>query len=213
MFTGIIEEIGKVKKVQRKREGILLSIEASKVTREMQVGDSIAVDGVCLTVVEKEKKGFQVEVGKATLNSTTFSSLQTGKEVNLERPLTLSTRLGGHIITGHVDGKGEIIEKGQGEEFNIKISYPPSFSHYLIKKGSIAVDGISLTIQEVAENFFQTYIISHTSATTTLSKKKVGEEVNLEFDFLVKMFHKWWEEKKGKNDFHTLLERAGFLSA
>ncbi len=212
MFTGIIEEIGKVEKVQRKRDGMLLSIEACGVLEDMKAGDSIAVDGVCLTVVEKGSENFQVEVGKETLKSTTFSSLKTGKEVNLERPLTLAGRLGGHIITGHVDGKGKIVEKEAGKEFGIKISYPPSFSRYLIKKGSIAVDGISLTVQEVEENFFHTYLISHTSTNTTLSKKKVGDEVNLEFDFLVKIFHKWWEEKKGKTDFRTLLDRAGFLS-
>ncbi|NOZ64856.1 MAG: riboflavin synthase [Caldiserica bacterium] len=212
MFTGIIEEIGKVTKVIKKAKGILLNIEATRVMKEMEIGDSIAVDGVCLTIVKKGATYFQVEVGEATLRSTTFMGLKTGKAVNLERPLTLSTRLGGHIITGHVDGKGKIIEKEAGKEFNIKISYPPSFSHYLIKKGSIAVDGISLTVQEVEKSFFQTYVIPHTSATTTLSNKKVGDEVNLEFDFLIKIFHKWWEERNTKTDFHTLLAQAGFLS-
>ncbi len=211
MFTGIIEEVGRVKRVVRKGKGIVLTVEASRVMEEVKIGESIAVDGACLTIIEKGKGSFQVEVSPVTLKSTTFSSIEAGDRVNLERPLSLASRLGGHIITGHVDGKGKIVEKGRGKEFDLRISYPLSFSHYLIKRGSVAVDGVSLTVQELDGSTFETYIISHTSSNTTLGEKKVGDEVNLEFDFLIKLFHKWWKEKKGKDNLLSLLETTGFL--
>ena len=211
MFTGIIEETGTVKRVTRENERVFLTIEANKVVEGMKMGESIGVDGICLTVVKKGKINFQVEVSPVTLKNTTFSSIKIGKKVNLERPLTLATRLGGHIITGHIDGKGKIVERKGQKEFLLKVSYPSFFSPYLISKGSIAIDGISLTVQNFDNKTFQTFIISHTASNTTLGEKEVGEEVNLEFDFLMKIFHKWLE-KKGKNiEFQSLLKKAGFL--
>ena len=207
MFTGIIEEIGTVKRVMRKNRGIILTVEGDKVIQGIKTGESIGINGVCLTILKKERNNFYVEVSPATLRNTTFSSIRIGKKVNLERPITLATRLGGHMVTGHVDGKGKIVEKKGEKEFLLKISYPDSFSSYLIPKGSIAIDGVSLTIQSLDKDTFQTFIISHTASNTTLKEKKVGEEVNIEFDFLIKIFYKWLNEKK---PLHSKLEKAGF---
>ncbi|HEX67786.1 MAG TPA: riboflavin synthase [bacterium] len=206
MFTGIIEEVGVVKRVEKKGEVITLTILAEKISSSLGLGGSIAVDGVCLTVVEISPPLFKVDVSRPTQLTTTLGKAFPGRRVNLERPLTLDKPLGGHFVTGHVDAKGKILKKGGGEEFPLEISYPEALFPYLVVKGSIAVDGVSLTIQKLEKDRFSTHIIPHTAENTILGEKKVGEEVNLEVDFLARYLKKWWEEEKEKRDFEEMLK-------
>ncbi len=209
MFTGIIEEMGIVSKREKQGDRIVLTIKGEKIIEDLKEGDSVAVNGVCLTVIGKGNTFFQVEVSSPTLKVTNLSSLRRGEAVNLERPLKASDRLSGHIVTGHVDGKGRILEKGKGESFPMKISIPSSFSSYLVENASIAVEGVSLTVKEVGENYFTVYIIPYTAKNTTLGKKRIGELVNIELDIVAKYLRKWW----GKDEKVTwdLLKKAGFL--
>ncbi len=187
MFTGIIQEIGRLAMREEIPEGLRLTVDSSGVVNELQVNDSIAVNGVCLTVVNKSSSMFVAEAVEETLNKTTLGSLRPDSNLNLELPLRLSDRLGGHLVQGHVDVVGEIrnVEKNT-MNWLITISFPDRFKHYVIPVGSIAVDGISLTVAKLEGSSIVVSIIPHTLEKTTLSGAYVGMRVNLEFDLVGK---------------------------
>ncbi|EGF12409.1 riboflavin synthase [Dialister micraerophilus] len=187
MFTGIIEEIGKVENIIKNTHSFKLIVKCKKVIQDVSVGDSIAVNGACLTVTEFGENSFSADVTSETMRRTAFSLLQIGTEVNLERALSFKGRLGGHIVLGHVDCCGKIISERKDENaVHIKIETEEKWFKYIIEKGSIAVDGISLTISEKSGKTFIVTIIPHTGIKTTLLNKKVGDMVNLECDYLGK---------------------------
>lgn len=187
MFTGIIEEIGKVENIIKNTHSFKLIVKCKKVIQDVSVGDSIAVNGACLTVTEFGENSFSADVTSETMRRTAFSLLQIGTEVNLERALSFNGRLGGHIVLGHVDCCGKIISERKDENaVHIKIETEEKWFKYIIEKGSIAVDGISLTISEKRGKTFIVTIIPHTGIKTTLLNKKAGDMVNLECDYLGK---------------------------
>ena len=176
MFTGLIEELG----ILRSRNGPRFTFEATLVTEDAKVGDSIAVNGCCLTVVELGPGTWSADVVDETLSRTTLASLEPGAPVNLERPLRLSDRLGGHVVQGHVDGAGEVVAGAP----DLVVRVPDT--RYVVEKGSIAVDGVSLTVAGVEDDRFSVAIIPHTAAVTTLGRRQPGDRVNLEFDLIAK---------------------------
>ena len=191
MFTGIIEEPGLVREVSKNVDGARIEIECVRVLEGARIGDSTAVNGVCLTVVEIRDGAFIADVSDETLKRTTLGSLAPASRVNLERPVTLSTRLGGHIVQGHVDGVGELLSiEPSGEGFVLEIGFPQNLSRYIVEKGSISVDGISLTVASVGVGAvgetFTVAIIPHTWTATNLSSLKTGAGVNLEVDIIAK---------------------------
>lgn len=187
MFTGIVEELGKVKELRKLPDAALLTIDAEKVLEETRIGDSIAVNGVCLTVVKLENHQFTVDVMAETLAKSSLAQLSGGSRVNLERALQLSSRLGGHLVSGHVDGVGRIGQIRQdGIAKVVEIHAPPHLITYILPKGSIAIDGISLTVVDVGADYFSVSLIPHTAQETTLGFKGVGAVVNLETDMIGK---------------------------
>lgn len=191
MFTGIIEEIGKVKEVKKGEESSVLTIGARTVLEGTAIGDSISVNGVCLTVTRLLADSFEADVMAETLNRSNIGELEPGREINLERAVSLQTRLGGHIVSGHIDGTGTI--RAFREDDNavwVTIAAKPELLRYIIEKGSIAIDGISLTVAAVDDQSFAVSIIPHTAEETTLLKKKVGDTVNLECDMIGKYVEK-----------------------
>lgn len=187
MFTGIIEELGIVRNLRLLPESGQLTLEGRKVLDETQIGDSIAVNGVCLTVIRKNDKEFTVDVMAETLAKTNLSELKGGSRVNLERALQLQTRLGGHLVSGHVDGVGQIRRiTPWGIAQLYEITAPPALLSIMLPKGSIAIDGISLTIIDVETDFFSVSLIPHTFKETTLGFKGIGAGVNLETDLIGK---------------------------
>ena len=199
MFTGIIEEVGKVKSVVQKGKARVFAISSEKLLNDIKIGDSVAVNGVCLTVFEKLNEYFKVEAVEETIKKTNLGNLKTGDRVNLELSLKLGDRLGGHIVLGHVDTTGvieNILKLKNSWIFDIK--FPSEFRKYIIPKGSIAVDGISLTIAEVDDGKFKVSIIPFTWENTNLKFKRSGDRVNLEFDFFgkyIESFLKQWREQ------------------
>lgn len=191
MFTGIVEEIGKIEKTTTIAGGLKLKINAAKILEDINVNDSICIDGVCLTVTETGQNYFLVDAVGATLEKTTFSNAQINASVNMERSVKLNDRLGGHLVQGHVNGIGKITEiKKLGENYLVKISIPAELERYLIKEGSIAIDGISLTIANLAENIISISIIPHTWRNTNLNSKMINDFVNVEIDILAKYVEK-----------------------
>lgn len=187
MFTGIIEELGIVKGVRRQSDGMCLSVTAKVIMDGMKTGDSIAVNGACLTVTEFDRSSFTADVSGETVNRTNIGKLRVGDKVNLERPMKLSDRLGGHLVSGHVDDVGVIrgVDKRGGMSiFTFEI--PSDIQRYLVVKGSIAIDGISLTVNDIIGNKFTVTLIPHTAEMTTLGFKKSGDTVNLETDLIGK---------------------------
>jgi riboflavin synthase len=178
MFTGIVEELGSIASV----EGQRVRIAASLVTEDARIGDSIAVDGCCVTVVDQAPGWWEADLTDETLKRTTFGDRVPGDRVNLERPVRLNDRLGGHIVQGHVDGVGEIVEPAP----ELRVRMPRELLRYVVEKGSIAVDGVSLTVVEVLDDGFTVAVIPHTAAATTLGNKQPGDRVNLEVDVTVK---------------------------
>lgn len=192
MFTGIIEEVGQIRAIVYGAKSVKITISAEKILIDLHVGDSIAVSGVCLTVTSYTKSTFTADVMPETVNRTLLSKLKCGDMVNLERALTLATRLGGHMVSGHVDGLGEIIEIVKDDNaLVIKISLSEDLLKYVIEKGSIAVDGISLTVVACAKNWCSVSMIPHTAASTTLGTKKVGAPVNIENDLIGKYIERF----------------------
>ncbi|MDO8662034.1 MAG: riboflavin synthase [Candidatus Omnitrophota bacterium] len=187
MFSGIIEELGIVKSISRKGNITLLAINAEKTLVDTKIGDSIAVNGACLTAVEIKKDSFTFEVMPQTLKITNLGALRIGEKVNLERSLKVGDRISGHFVLGHIDCLGIIRKKGySGGNLAFEIAIPPEFIKYCLAKGSIAVDGISLTIADRKSSAFSVYIIPHTLKNTTLGFKGPSDKVNIEFDLLAK---------------------------
>lgn len=187
MFTGIIEELGKVGSAISGEAGGRISILATLVTSDLSDGDSIAVNGVCLTAVEVSAASFAADVSPETLERTTLGSLTAGSPVNLERAVTPTTRLGGHIVQGHIDGRGTFISSTAGGDFwTVRIGFPADLGRYFIHKGSVAVEGISLTIASLANGHFDLALIPKTWQMTNLSSLKPGDKVNLEVDMIAK---------------------------
>lgn len=187
MFTGIIEETGRVKTVRKKGLNRRLEIEAPKILEDARIGDSISVNGACLTIIEIKDKTLSFDAIPETINITTLKDLKSGDTVNLERALKVGDRLGGHFVTGHIDFAGPIRSKriSQGN-LEFRISIPAAFLKYVIRKGSVAVDGISLTIADVKSGAFSVCVIPHTVQVTTLGNKQAGDRVNIELDMLAK---------------------------
>lgn len=191
MFTGIIEEIGKIKSIERHSNSIKLSVFARKIMSDMHIGDSISTNGICLTVTTFDENSFTVDVMPETMMMTNFRNLKVNDSVNLERALSVNGRLGGHIVSGHIDGVGTIIKK-YNDDKSIRMSFSTTSEilELIVKKGSIAVDGISLTVTDVDSASFSVSIIEHTQGETTLTSKKIGDTVNLENDVIGKYVQK-----------------------
>lgn len=214
MFTGIIEEVGRLKRVRQEREGLTLVIAASQVVSELKVGDSVAINGVCLTVTEYDRTSFTVEVSPETLRRTNLGTLKEGAGVNLERSLRVGDRLGGHYVSGHIDGTGTILhKKPEGNALNYTIQTGPEILRYVVPKGSIAVDGISLTVVQVDRTTFSVAIIPFTARMTTLGEKGPGATVNLECDLLGKYVEKFLAARRegGKGINQVFLAEHGYL--
>lgn len=187
MFTGIVEELGEVTAVENLADASRFRLRGPLVTEGARHGDSIAVNGVCLTVVDHEGGEFTADVMAETLNRSSLGVLTVGSRVNLERPMAVGERLGGHIVQGHVDGTGEIIERTPSDNWEIvKISLPEDLRRYVVEKGSITVDGISLTVVDAGPDYFTISLIPTTLALTTLGLKQPGDPVNLEADVIAK---------------------------
>ncbi|MFI9075160.1 riboflavin synthase [Streptomyces sioyaensis] len=199
MFTGIVEELGEVVAIENLGDAppataggapprfARFRLRGPLVTEDAKHGDSIAVNGVCLTVVETSDGEFTADVMAETLNRSSLGALAAGSRVNLERPMALGGRLGGHLVQGHVDGTGTLVERIPGEHWEIvKIALPAALSRYVVEKGSITVDGVSLTVVDAADDYFTISLIPTTLALTTLGLKKAGDPVNLEVDVLAK---------------------------
>jgi riboflavin synthase len=187
MFTGIIEELGSVRAVEPRGADARIVIAASLVTDDAHEGDSIAVNGVCLTALDVKTDSFAADVSRETLNRSTLGRLQPGAPVNLERSVTPVTRLGGHLVQGHVDARGKFLgAEAHGGSWTVRIAYPPEIARYLVFKGSVAVEGISLTIAELADDHFAIAIIPKTWEVTNFSHLQPGDDVNLEADVIAK---------------------------
>ena len=187
MFTGIVEEVGTLRRITVVERGARLEVAAGEILEGARPGDSIAVNGVCLTVVDKGAGWFASDVSAETLQRTSLKQANVGTRVNLELPVTPVSRLGGHIVQGHIDGTGELVEiQPSGEGYTVRIGFPPELGRYIVEKGSIAVDGISLTIAALGDEWFEIAIIPHTWRATNLSTLELGAAVNLEVDVIAK---------------------------
>jgi riboflavin synthase len=187
MFTGIVEELGVVEALEDQGDAVRLTVRGPHVMVDARLGDSIAVNGCCLTVAEKDGETFTADVMRETLDKTSLGALAMGGRVNLERAVTAATRLGGHIVQGHVDGTGSVVRREPSEHWEIvEVSLPAELSRYLVDKGSITVDGVSLTVVSVGAGSFTVSLIPETLARTTLGHKQPGDPVNLEVDVIAK---------------------------
>lgn len=209
MFTGIVEEIGKVNSVSMTRSGICLSLKAGGISSGVKIGDSIAVNGACLSVTDIKKQELLFDVIQETLRRTDLGELKVNDPVNLERSLRADSRMDGHFVSGHIDYKGRVVELLKASEgTGFRISLPGEFSMFVAAKGSIAVDGVSLTVAEIKKECFTVYLIPHTLSATTLSNKKKGDSVNIETDLLAKYIAK----QAKKPDLTTLLKKYNYIS-
>ncbi|MCX4821702.1 riboflavin synthase [Streptomyces sp. NBC_01142] len=187
MFTGIVEELGEVTAVENLGDSYRFRLRGPVVTEGAKHGDSIAVNGVCLTVVDFGEGEFTADVMAETLNRSSLGALETGSRVNLERPMAVGGRLGGHIVQGHVDNVGTVLERKPSENWEIvKVSLPADLTRYVVEKGSITVDGVSLTVVDAGPDYFTISLIPTTLALTTLGIKQPGDPVNLEVDVIAK---------------------------
>lgn len=191
MFTGLVEEVGCVEKLEQLTDAVRLTVHGPLVTSDAAPGDSIAVDGVCLTVVDKLPEGFTADVMQETLNRSRLGSYEVGSRINLERALAAGARLGGHIVQGHVDGVGELLSRTPSEHWEVlRFSLPADLARYVVEKGSIAINGTSLTISAVGEDFLEVSLIPTTLVDTTFGDMAVGDPVNLEVDVVAKYVEK-----------------------
>jgi riboflavin synthase len=214
MFTGLVEGLGEIKGISRGAEGLRLTVATPFPASELALGDSVAVAGACLTVVEVSSKTASFEVSPETLARTTLALKKAGDRVNLERALRLGDRLGGHLVTGHVDGRGVLRERREGpEHLQLQFEMPEPLSRYVIEKGSIAVDGVSLTVNTCQGHNFTVNIIPHTAQATTLGNLRVGGQVNLETDIIGKYVEKLLGARSPESPGVTaeLLARHGFF--
>ena len=195
MFTGIIEEIGKAQAVTNNK----ITIQASKVLENTKIGDSIAVNGVCLSVVKIGENSFDADISPETMNITALGKLKTGSLINLERALPANGRFGGHIVSGHIDGTGRVVNiKNEGEFYTIQFELTPELSKYVVKKGSIAINGISLTVADINNNIISVAVIPHTFENTNLKAMKSGDYVNIETDIIAKYIEKFLSTSDNK---------------
>jgi riboflavin synthase len=196
MFTGIVEELGRVKAIELQADALRLTIEGPLVVSDANRGDSIAVCGTCLTVVEHDATSFTADVMQETLNLTSLAGIKVGDPVNLERAMTAATRFGGHVVQGHVDGLGEIISRTPSENWElVQVRIPKDLMKYVVLKGSITIDGVSLTVNQVGEDFIGLSLIPETLALTTLGTKQPGDKVNVEADVMAKHIERLLEAR------------------
>lgn len=209
MFTGIIEELAKIRKITKDR----ITIECKTVLDDIKLGDSIAMNGVCLTVTEIFSDGYSADISPETFDVTTLGRLSNGDYVNLERALPANGRLGGHIVSGHIDGVGKFLScKKDGGFYNLEFLLPENVAKYTVHKGSIAINGISLTIAEAKENTVKVAIIPHTFENTNLKYLKTGDFVNIETDVLARYVEKFLSTRDNKSGINlALLQENGFL--
>jgi riboflavin synthase len=200
LFTGIIEETGSITGIRAGSAAAGVTIRSATIPATLATGESVAVNGVCLTVVQHTSGGFSCDLSPETLKRSSFAEIAVGRTVNLERPLAVGGRLGGHFVLGHVDGVGRLIASGaSGSGALLRFSYPAELERYLVSKGSIAVDGVSLTIAELDSKSFSVAVIPHTLRATNLAHLKPGDAVNLETDILAKYFERFFVlEKRGE---------------
>ena len=217
MFTGLVEEVGTVRSIRRGRDSAVLEIGAETVTKGLRTGDSVAVNGVCLTAVSCREDSFSADVMHETLNRSSLAQLRSGSHVNLERAMPADGRFGGHIVAGHVDGVGRILgTEKDGTAVWYRIGADQSVLRYVVEKGSVAVDGISLTVAAVTETDFSVSLIPHTARMTILGEKKAGDPVNLETDIVWKYVEKLMKPadtggQKGQSGItREFLEKYGF---
>jgi riboflavin synthase len=196
MFTGIVEELGKVRSIEVLEDALRLTIEGPTVVSDVKRGDSIAVSGTCLTAVEFDAETFTADVMQETLRLTSLNGIKVGDPVNLERAMTAATRFGGHVVQGHVDGVGEIISRQPSENWEwVRVSIPEQLMKYVVLKGSITIDGVSLTVNEVGNDWIGLSLIPETLALTTLGSKKPGDKVNVEADVMAKHIERLLEAR------------------
>ena len=212
MFTGIVEGKGEIREISRRGRGFVLSVSAPFDLSGDKIGDSIAVNGICLTATDIKGKVFYADVSEETLSRTGLAQISRGSDVNLERALKVGDRFGGHIVTGHIDGTGRIIKKEKrGESTYLLISAKEDILRLIVEKGSVAIDGISLTVNSVEKDNFSLNIIPHTLEVTTLGNIHAGDEVNIETDIIGKYIEKLTKgNKRGSVDMN-LLSECGFL--
>lgn len=215
MFTGIIEEIGKIKSVTRESRSIRLTVAVDKILEDIKIGDSICTNGVCLTVTSFDNSSFSADVMPETMDRTSFKHLKVNAPVNIERAMPANGRFGGHIVSGHIDGTGIITKMTRDDRaVRITIQTDPEITRGIVEKGSIAIDGISLTVTDVSYDKFGVSIIEHTQDMTTLSRKKVGDTVNLENDIIGKYIEKFigvkTENSNNDRELLDLLMENGF---
>ena len=218
MFTGIVEELGTVAGIRRGARSAVLQIRAGTVLEDLKIGDSVAVNGICLTVVALGTDSFSADVMHETLDRSALGELKPGSPVNLERAMAAGGRFGGHIVAGHVDGTGRVRAlRRDGNAVWYTIQAPPEVLRYVVEKGSIAVDGISLTVARVGEDWFSVSVIPHTAAVTALGRRRVGDRVNLECDVIGKYVEKLLQplrpqpEERGGGLTREFLARNGIL--
>jgi riboflavin synthase len=196
MFTGIVEELGRVKAIEPQADALRLTIEGPLVVSDANRGDSIAVCGTCLTVVEHDATSFTADVMQETLNLTSLAGIKVGDPVNLERAMTAATRFGGHVVQGHVDGLGEVISRTPSENWElVQVRIPKQLMKYVVLKGSITIDGVSLTVNEVGDDFIGLSLIPETLKLTTLGSKQPGDKVNVEADVMAKHIERLLEAR------------------
>ncbi len=212
MFTGIIAAIGKVEKIQSQAGDLRLQINSQKLDlSDVKLGDSIAINGVCLTVVEQHKAQIGFDVSRESLDRTSLGSLSSGSEVNLEKALAVGDRLGGHFVSGHVDGLATILSiQNSARSIQFRIEVPVGLERYIAEKGSICIDGTSLTVNNVADNWFEVNVIPHTLQETIISHYKVDTKVNLEVDLIARYLERLLPEKNTGITQEMLLQN-GFL--
>ncbi len=211
MFSGIVEEMGTVRRMRRRGGAMTLEVAARKVLQDTRVGDSIAINGVCLTVTILEPGWFAVDLTPETLRRTNLGALRPGSPVNLERSLCVGDRVGGHFVQGHVDGVGRVMALvPEGEAVLVRFHAPSSVTRYIVPKGFIAVDGVSLTVVERWADGFTVSLIPHTMAHTLTGRYRIGDEVNLEVDVLGKYVERFLLEREGEGVSYESLVRYGF---
>lgn len=214
MFTGIVEELGEVSAMARGRDSMVLTIKAKTIMSDLKLGDSVSTNGVCLTVTEKGSDYYKADVMHETMNRSSLGKIKPGSHVNLERAMSAEGRFGGHIVSGHIDGTGSITSiKKDDNAVWYTIAAPENIMRYIIEKGSIAIDGISLTVAKVTDKDFSVSIIPHTIKETTLGEKRVGDIVNLENDLIGKYVEKLItiSPKKSGNIDKEFLLRNGYI--
>ena len=196
MFTGIVEELGKVVAIEPLPDAVRITIAGPTVVSDLHRGDSIAVSGTCLTAVEFDSTGFTADVMQETLNLTSLNGIKVGDPVNLERAMTAATRFGGHVVQGHVDGVGTVISREPSENWEwVRVQIPAELMKYVVLKGSITIDGVSLTVNEVGEDFVGLSLIPETLRLTTLGSKQPGHKVNIEADVMAKHIERLLEAR------------------